>query len=478
MKKLAALLLVLLLPLQLFSQQRSGAQSKLLVLTHVNVIDMTGAPARPDMTVVIDGNRIVALGKTGRVRVPLGAQLRDATGKFLIPGLWDMHVHIRETERTFPLFIANGVMGVRNMGGKLDDLLRWRAEVASGALLGPRILACGPIVDGPEPVAHGEVVSVKTPADARQIVNSLKERGADFIKVYDTVPRDAYYAIADEAKKLHMPFVGHVPSALTALEASDAGQKSMEHLGTILEGCSTAESELRNWPKTEMKPGDFSAIPARIAAQGQRMLDTYSEARARRLFARLARNGTWQVPTLVVKRSLTFVDDISKIEDARFKYIPESDRQWWGPTKNFLSRYRTPEYIVYRKREFQKEMEIVGAMRRAGVEFMTGTDFTAQYVYPGFSLHEEMALLVKAGFTPMEALQAATRNPAKFLGELASSGTIERGKLANLVLLDANPLENISNTQRINAVIVNGRYLSKEFLQRMLADVETSAAKK
>ncbi len=226
-----------------------------------------------------------------------------------------------------------------------------------------------------------------------------------------------------------------------------------------------------------MKPGDFAAIPARIAARGQRMLDTYSDQKAAQLFAHLFRNHTWQVPTLLVKRIQTYADEISKIEDARFKYVPASEREEWSPAKNFFLRYRTPEYIAYQKKAFQKELEVVGAMHRAGVEFMAGTDVGGAYTYPGFSLHDELALMVQAGFTQMEALQAATRNPARFLEEADSLGTIERGKTANLVLLEADPLENISNTRRINAVVLNGSYLPKEYLQKMLAGVEDAARK-
>jgi hypothetical protein len=475
MKKLLALSLLLILPAEFPAQQPRNPQSSSLVFTNITVIDMTGAPPKSDMTVVIAGNRIIGLGRTGRVRVPRGAQVIDATGKFLIPGLWDMHVHIKETERSLPMFIANGVTGVRNTGGIAADLFRWRAETASGRLLGPRIIACGPVVDGEHPWHPDHSVIVRNAAEGRAAVFSLKRQGADFIKVYDGVPRDAYFAIAEESGRQRIPFVGHVPSSVTTMEVSDAGQRSIEHLGTILEGSSTAELELRNWVSPAAQAGDFSAIPRRIAARGNRVLDTYSNERAQSLFGHLVRNHTWQVPTLLVKKIWAYVDDISRAEDVRFKYVPQSIREEWSPQRQLLYRYRTPDFIVYQKRLFQREMELVSAMHRASVEFMAGTDVGGAYTYYGFSLHDELALFVEAGFTPMEALQSATRNPARFLGELNSQGTVARGKLANLVLLEANPLENIFNTRRINAVVLNGRYLPKEALERMLADVEAAA---
>ena len=476
MKKLSALLLLLIVSVDLRAQE---PRAHVLALTNVTVIDMTGAPPKHNMTVVSTGNRITAIGRTGQVRVPRGSQIINATGKFLLPGLWDMHAHFTETERSFPMFIANGVLGVRNMGGKPEDLFRWREEVATGKLLGPRILACGPIVDGSPIVAHGPAVSVATAAEGRQMVDTLKHQGADFIKVYDGLSRDAYFAIIGQAKKDGLPVVGHVPLSVTTIEASDAGQKSIEHLGTILQGCSTIEDELRRLQAGPMPSGgDFSEIPRRIAARGERMLDTYDERKAKQLFAHLIKNQTWQVPTLVTKQALTFIDDFDRNGDERLKYIPRSERKWWSPQQNFLLRYRTPEYIVYSKRLFQKELELVGAMHRAGVLLMTGTDLSIPYIFAGFSLHDELGLFVQAGLTPMEALQAATRNPAVFLGELSSQGTIEGGKIANLVLLDANPLENIRHTHRIDAVVLNGRYLPKKTLRKMLADVEAAVKRK
>ncbi len=475
MKHLLAALLLLALPLHPLAQQPQASSSKFLVLTHVTIIDMTGRAPKSNMTIVIAGDRIRTLGRTGQVRVPRGAQVINARGKFLIPGLWDMHVHITETAGTFPLFIANGVLGVRDMGGRAEDLFRWRALVEQGKLLGPRIVACGPIIDGPDPAAHGPVISVATVADARRAVIDLKQRGADFVKVYDRLPRDVYFAIMDEAKKQGLPVVGHVPLSVTTIEASDAGQKSIEHLGTLFEGSSTIEAELRRLENEPVPKGDFSEFPRRIAARGERMLDTYDEQKASRIFARLVKNRTWQVPTLVVKQGQTFIDDIVKRGDARLKYIPPSEQEWWSPQKNFLFRYRTPEYIVYKKRLFQKELELVGAMHRAGVPIMTGTDVISAYIFPGFSLHDELALFVEAGLAPMAALQTATRNPAEFLGLLDSLGTIERGKIADLVLLDANPLNDIHNSRRVNAVVMGGRYLPKEMLTKMLAEVETAA---
>jgi len=451
----------------------ANAQTTALVITHVTVIDMTGAAPKSDMTVVISGNRIVSVDKSKRV--PKSAQVIDGTGKFLIPGLWDMHVHFKEIERTFPLLLANGVTGIRNLGGDLDQLVKWRSEVASGRLLGPRIITCGPIVDGPNPSAHGSVITVADANEGRAAVDLLKSKGSDCVKVYDQLPRDAYFAIIAEAKKVGLPVVGHVPLALTADEAANAGQRSIEHLGNVFESATTLRQQLIADDAKAGPVKDPSEFPRRIAAKGERMLATYDEKRAEQIFASYVRNHTWQVPTLETKWSLSFFDDLVGKGDSRLKYIPKSELEYWTPEKNFFARYRTPEYIVYRKRLFQRELDLVRDMHQAGVMFMTGTDLSGAYVFAGFSVHHEMELLVQAGLSPYESLQAATRNPALFLGESKDWGTVESGKLANLVLLSANPLLDIRNSQKIDGVVLLGRYLSRGDLRSLLAKAEAAA---
>ncbi len=449
----------------------AGLRADSVAFTHVTVIDMTGAAPKRDRTVVVTGNRIAQVGPAS-TKIPRGALVIDGSGKFLIPGFWDMHVHFGETARSFPLFIANGVTGVREVGGDPEKSFRWREQTASGELVGPRIVACGPIIDGPDPAAHGPTIVVGTPAEGRKAVADLAALGTDCLKVYDRLPRDAYFTIVDEAKRRQIPVVGHVPLTVTTAEASEAGQRSIEHLGTIFEGVSTIEAELRRLEAAPPPAGDPSEFPRRIAARGERMLDTYDERKAAALFRLLAKNRTWQVPTLVVKRGQTFIDDLSRAGDERLKYVPEADREWWTPQKNFFARYRTPEYIVHRKRLYRRELELVGAMQRAGVPLLIGTDLSSAWVFPGFSLHDELQLFVEAGLTPLQALQSATRNPAEFLGERASAGTVEKGKVADLVLLDANPLEDVRNSRKIRAVVRKGRYFSREALDEMLARAE------
>ena len=445
------LLLFVSLPTLLFAQPVVSSGNVSTAFTHLTVIAVTGGrSSKTEMTVIVTGNRISVIGKTRKVRIPKNSQIIDATGKFLIPGLWDMHVHVLGQERidTFlQLFIANGVTGIRDMGTTEKGfaiLARLRREIANGTRIGTRIVAAGRILDGAEPVVPENSIPFTNETEARQAVRFLKQSGADFIKVYSGIPREQYFAIIDEAKKQ---------------SCSTLPPKTIDKRANAL-------------VKPSGKPGDFSHIPARIAESTRIALETYDEWKCQMLFAKLAKNKTWQVPTLATKRPLSLVDDGTFFNDARMKYITAADLEDWKPENNFFLKYRTPEFIVQKKRLYQKELELTGAMHKAGVPFMTGTDVPGAYTYPGFSLHDELGLLVQTGFTPLEALQAATVNPAKFLGLEKSLGTVEKGKVADLVLLDANPLDNIANTKRISGVVVGGRYLSKEKLEEMLRNAE------
>jgi len=444
-------------------------QESILAITHVNVIDGTGTPALADMTVIVQANQISQIGKSGTTSVPKAARIVDGRGKYLIPGLWDMHVHeifgewLPEDEKVIPLlFVANGVTGVRDMGGDLEPLKKWRARIAAGQLIGPRMIIAGPMLDGPVPQFPSSA-PVKDAAAGRKIVDDLQKNGADFIKIQSLIPRDGYFAAADEAKKVGIVFAGHVPDKVRATEASNAGQKSVEHLTGVFEGCSTVEDELMAAPRG---PG-----------RG-RFLSTYDPERAKALIALFAKNQTWQVPTLYWERGEWLIEQTNTGPDPLAKYAPAAwrDRIWPMFTRDIMKGWST-DPVADREKFFQAELKMVGEMNKAGVPILVGTDTAAGVrVYPGFSLHEELELLVQAGLTPMQALQASTANAAKYLG-LADTGTIEKGKRADLVLLDSNPLQDIKNTRKIQSVVLAGRYFSRADLDHLLHEVEAAVAK-
>ena len=458
----------------------SGAEPNVLAFTHATVIDATGAPAQSDVTVIITGDRITAMGRNADIRPPTNAAVMDATGKFLIPGLWDMHVHWY-ARGYLPLFTANGVTGIRMMWGTPMHH-EWRKEIEAGSLLGPRMLIGSTIVDGPKPIWPGSITAGNA-AEGRQAVLKAKQSGADFVKVYSLLPREAYFAIADEAKKEGIPFAGHVTVAASAQEAAAAGQKSIEHLTGILTACSSREDYLLQSAQDALATmlattnGPMSAI-SKIDQSAQLALNTYSPLRADELFAEFKTNHTWQCPTLIVLHNIAYLDDPSLAGDSRLKYMPREVRLSWDPANDFRFKNRTPENIAAGKKVYQKELTLVGAMQRAGVGILAGTDTLNPYCFPGFSLHDELGLLVQAGLTPMQALQAATLNAARFMDREKDLGTIAPGKLADLVLLDADPLEDIANTRKINAVVFDGRLYSRSALDEILAKVEALASKK
>lgn len=449
-----------------------------LVIENITIIDATGAPAQPGMSVAIDKGQISEIRKS--IKAPKRTEIIDGTGKFLIPGLWDMHVHISAPEIFFPLLVANGITGVREMftGIPMQTIREWRMRanvpriIAPGFLDGPMMLNNGP----PPPGAF----AISDPAEARFAVRALAETGVDFLKVYNSIPRDAYFALAEEARAIGIPFAGHVPEAVTTGEASDAGQRSEEHLINILLDCSTNSEALRA-ERIATMTSDKITGEARLRALAwpdpEGLFDTYSTEKAARLFAKFVKNGTWHTPTLGVLAGFARERDDDFAHDPRRRFLPREWTDSWDPRNTFYLRDLPAEdYEALHVRMqvlLARYQKLVGDMRRAGVEFLAGTDASGwNPVLPAFGLHEELALLVQSGLTPMEALQSATRNPARYLGKLDEMGTVEVKKAADLVLLNANPLEDIRNTQKVESVIMRGKYYSRQELDGMMKAVQ------
>jgi len=458
-------LAVLLLPVTVQSADDDSA----FRIIHATLIDGSSPIARPDRTLLIQNGRISRIS-TGDVA---NTSLRtiDAQGKFLIPGLWDMHVHLLRKGRPeayFPLLIANGITGIRDMGSDmpLAEIQGLRNEINTGKRLGPTIFAPGPLIDGPYPTLPSITRVVRNADEASAAVIELKQQGADFIKVYNRVPRDAYFTLAATAKALGIPFAGHVPSSITAQEASAAGQKSIEHLFNLLLACSSQEDELMHTKAQALASDDSGERSALRQSYLLEILRSYNAEKASALFALFAKNGTWQTPTLVQRRAFALTPTQTP-DDPRMRFIPKSQRWRWDPQQDGRIQGRSAERQDIERQFYEKDRALIAPMRAAGVGFLAGTDTPDGFAFPGFSLHEELAQLVDAGLSPMEALQSATSNPAKYFG-LNDVGLIAEGQRADLVLLDADPLQDIHNTRKIAAVIVRGKYLSRQDLQEML----------
>lgn len=449
------------------------AQEKTLVLKNVIVVDVVKGKLSKATTVVINGNRITGIGINRATYQH--ATIIDAKGKYLIPGLWDMHTHNSfRKERIsyfFPLFIANGVTGIRDMASdmELKDIIQLRHEIETSKIIGPR-LGCitGKVLDGP-PRPDTMLFTYPSDADAaKQIVQSYKKQGADFIKVYNMLGKDIYLSIAAEAKKNSIPFAGHVPFSVTAAEASQLGQYSIEHLSDILISASATENELRTELAASKSVNALQSSNKRMEVNFK-AAQTYSKEKALVLFSIFVRNETWQCPTLRNLQIVTTDANVNKLlNDPRTKYFPNSIKENW---KRVLL-LRTTGDSTQRTVFFQQTLKLVGDMYNAGVKLLAGTDLASNFLMPGFSLHDELSLMVEAGLSPLAALQTATINPARFLQRDKDLGTVEKGKLADLVLLDDNPLDNINNTRKIYAVIVNGKLLQHLDLDSMLRQVE------
>ena len=441
-----------------------------VVITHVTVINPGTSSVETNRTIVIRGERIASVSDGAKLQLPKNARVIDATGHYVIPGLWDMHVHSAfgdwfpgGREIILPLFIANGVTGVRDMGGDVPVLVAWRKEIAGGQIIGPQMVISGPMLDGYLPTGKlrfPSSIGVTSPASAVTAVDLLKSEGVEFIKVQSVISRDAYLAAVEEAHKQGLPIVGHVPDKVRIREVAEVGQKSIEHLMGIFEGCSTEEDKF-------------------IKGEGslKLLLSTQEQQRCDTLIRLLAQKQTWQVPTLAWQRGGTFLDQRDLKHQPLDKYVPAywRDVTWRRFTDEMMpDLLRDP--LPLRQEYFARNLQMVGAMHRAGVPFLAGTDTApGVYIMPGFSLHDELANFVEAGFTPMESLQTATSNPASFLGMEASYGSVETGKIADLVLLSANPLDDIRNTQKIKAVIVHGGWFDRAALDEILAKIEVAA---
>lgn len=439
-----------------------------LAFRNVTVVDVNGA--RPGTTVIVSDGRIAAAGTS--VKVPAGAKVIEGKGKYLIPALWDMHVHLWEQDAMAGLYLAAGITGIRDMGSDLSRTMALRAGIDAGRAAGPTIYTSGPPVDGPDSKLNASpVIKVRTPEEARQAVDKVEKDSADFVKVLSTLSEDAYFALAQRARVVRMPFAGHLPEDVTAWDAVDARQKSIEHLFGIALSCSYDEKTLRRERKEAIANKDY----AKLRTIRSRTYSTYNPGLANDLFRRMARMGVWQTPTLTMRKRLALID-LDQLAGAReLKYVPEAIRKSWTDPREELGK-ASAEQIQNFREDYDFHAKLVGAMQRSGVGILAGTDTGDPYVVPGFALHDELIDLVAAGLTTGQAIASATILPARYLGIEDSYGTVDRGKVASLVLLNADPLADIRNTRRISAVVHRGKLLDGECIDTLLKGKKSPCA--
>jgi imidazolonepropionase-like amidohydrolase len=416
----------------------AGQTPETLAIIGATVIDTIDGRAIPNSTVTIRDGAIVSITPDGVP--PPGAQHIDARGKFLIAGLWDMHAHHQLTgEVSLPLYVATGVTGTRDMGSDLEFILRLRRQTTSRQVLGPRIVAAGPILDD-RPADFPFRLTVRTGDDARNAVRMLKERGLDLVKVHDRTPPEAYAAIAEEARRLDLPFAGHVPRGVTFEQAAAAGQRSVEHLA------------------------GFRIYTQCSGGQG------YAPGQCKDFFGWLAKSGMWQTPTLVSWRNMfTIGTPAGNPEQDHLAYASPSLREFLALNQKMSN--VTSEGARGLVSASDTAAVAVSDMQKAGVGILAGCDG----MVPGFCVHDELVLMVRGGMSPLAALQTATINPARYLGLEKTLGSVGPGKAADLVVLDGNPLDDIANVRRVHAVVIGGRVLNRQELDATLARARSSS---
>ncbi|WP_330271976.1 amidohydrolase family protein [Lentzea sp. NBC_00516] len=438
---------------------QAGASTNVTALRDVTLIDSSGV--RPKATIVLADNKILAVGSCD-LPLPRGSTVLNLAGKFVIPGLWDMHVHGAYLDRiTLPLCLANGVTGIREMFG-FPQIYELRERIERGEVFGPRLIVGSTIIDGPHSPVTGALI-VTTPDEGRQAVRDAKRQGADLVKVYSNLDRSSLAAIADECSKQAITFAGHCPTLVPLGDASDLGQRTFEHMYGLPLATSARETQLRQ------AIADLPIDPANPFGRFMKVLEferqatlSHSRSKAAQLAKRLQRNNSALVPTMVTMRVFSSPAD-RFANDPRMKYAPVFYRDFWREAVKGWAPVTDQE--IRQQAEFlRRRMDQVAEMHAHGVEVLAGTDAGNPYTFPGFSLHDELELLVDAGLSPKAALRAGTRG-----------GTVKPGEAANLVVLDGDPLKDIRNTQRIHTVLTRGKVLGPAERRQMLADVEKAA---
>jgi len=457
-----------------------------VAITNVSIIDVENGDVLDGRTIIISGENIVAIVESGEFSPPEGASVIDGAGTFAIPGLWDMHVHLANDEPPVdwdldepdgpdqgardtyaPAWLAFGVTGLREMsGGKWS--LKMRERIETHEIDGPHYIVGSPILDGAYPIWPGNGIrAVADATQARALVEEFNEQGFDFLKPYALLAPDTYRALLDEAGKAGMEVAGELPLSVSAWEAIDLGQRSIEHLTGIELACSKREAELR---------GEYAARIASYsedAPQNEKVIlwnrgewepiASFDPEKCRKLYDRMRENEVWVTPTLVIQQRISHPEDSNAANGSFLRYITEYD----ADVNQLIE-----EFDPARKLQvtYDHRFRSIDALNKARVGILAGSDMQG-----GFWLHHELKLFVDAGMTPLEALQTATLNPAVFLGRQSELGSIAPGKIADIVLLDENPLEAIEHTRDIHAIVLKGRIYDRRELDRMLAQIEADA---
>ncbi len=449
----------------LFIQCKKKAIEADYFIENINIVHVESGEISANQYVAIT-DRVISGIYDQPQRIASTCVTVNGTGQYLIPGLWDMHTHYSwNNDLSNKLLIANGVIGIREMWGDLPTINTIKSNIESDNIAAPDIYTAGNIIDGPQPIWPGSA-AMSSVEDVDKELTAQASAGADFYKVYSLLPKDVYLKIAERSKTSGIPFAGHIPMSVNIWDAIQAGQQSTEHLYGVLEACSDDGAKLDSLSKADY----FGA------ARMDYLVDGFNPALFDSLSRKLAQSESWICPTLTVLKNIAHLDDSTLMEDPRLAYTPAFMKRMWNPKFDFRFASRGPAFYRASKKQYLFQQALLGKFAADGVKILAGTDYSNPYCYPGFSLHDELALLVDGGLTPLQALQAATINPAVFMKKEAHFGTVQKAKQASLVLLKENPLLNIKHTTSISGVFLRGKYYGLEGIKDLLEEAKRQAA--
>lgn len=450
-----------------------------LCIENISIIDPEVGLV-PNQTVIIKDGKILKISDSAELKLASENTIIDGNGKYLIPGLWDAHVHFAYIEdlapRMFDLFLGYGITSVRDTGGKIDFVKDWKDKALADPTKAPRVMIAGPLLDGHPNVYDGSdaghpplSVGLRSIEDVTQKINELDSLGVDLLKAYEMLSPELFAKIIEQGKEKGLKVTGHVPLSMDVISASNLGLNSMEHLRNLELSCASNSEELflerQRVLATDLGETGSQRRSKIHDLQRKSAVENYDDVKADEVLKVLAKNDTWQIPTITL--NTMFTERYFEKEDWKksFTYLPDHIENDW---KKGIEMVMTKAPSDFDRQYTQWKLMMVKKVHQADIEIMAGTDCPIFYLTPGLSLHEELAVLVRSGLSPLEALKTATVNPAAYFGLEDELGSIKENMWADLVILDANPLENIEHTKKINAVIKQGRLINRETLDELL----------
>lgn len=443
-----------------------------ICIENITTIDPVDGP-KEGQTVIIKDGKIYKITTSSSLKLAAENNIVDGTGKYMIPGLWDAHVHFSYIEALAPsmfdLFLAYGITSVRDTGGRIEFVKKWKDQALANPTDAPRVMIAGPLLDGMPNVYDGSdqghpplSVGLPTVEAVEQQVEMLDSVDVDFLKAYEMLTPEQFAMVTKLAKEKNLKVTGHVPLSMDVISASNGGLNSMEHMRNLELSCASNADELlaqRRQLLLDGKKDKGGKLRSSIhAAQREAAIQNYDERKADEVLTVLATNQTWQIPTMALNTALIRKAYMQPYWQESFTYLPDTIGNEWN---TIIKSLMDNEVSPFSQQYTQWMMNMVGKIHKAGIGIMAGTDTPIGFLTPGLSLHEELSVLVASGLSPLEAIQAATINPAKYFNMENELGAIKENNWADLLILDANPLEDINNTKRINAVIKQGKYYGR-----------------